>query len=279
MLKEIIIGLLSVTTIVGIIAFLIRQGIWTRYIQPMVSRKPKYSLLFDNGQDVIRIPQYQPRDLNQAISESMQNEQKEHPYMGYTEPSYQNPFPQLFEGPSANKKIYNDLLKDYLEEKEIEYRNRHNSEIENEYMVPVHLTLHNEGKVASGKVNLLIDVEPHGQLYLDDAKEMKMGDTIEPPIYTPEGAFPILAYKRQPYQYFKWNFGKPLSYTLSLNIDFLNHHSKNDQAIPLFYVDSRTECRITIKAKVIDSSVFDPFEIEPVIIVDNNNHTVEMQDI
>ena len=49
MLREVVIGLLSVTTIVGIIAFFIRQGIWTRYIQPLVSRKPKYSLLFDNG--------------------------------------------------------------------------------------------------------------------------------------------------------------------------------------------------------------------------------------
>lgn len=270
MLKEVVIGLLSVTTFVGIIAFLIRQGIWTRYIQPMVSRKPKYSLLFDNGQDVMRIPQCQPRDLNQAVSESMQNELKEHPYMGYTEPSYQNPFPQLFEGPSTNKKIYNDLLKDYLEEKEMEYRNRHNGEIENEYMVPVHLALSNDGKVASGKVNLVIDIVPHGQLYLDDAKEMKMGETIEPPIYTPEGAFPILAYKRLPYQYVKWNFGKPLSDTLRFPIDFLNHHSKNETAIPVLYVDSRTECRITIKAKIIDSSVLEPFEIEPVIIVERD---------
>lgn len=270
MLKEVVIALLSVTTIVGIIAFLIRQGIWTRYIQPLVSRKPKYSLLFDNGQDVIRIPQHQPRDLNQAVSESMQNELKEHPYMGYTEPSYQNPFPQLFEGPSSNKKIYNDLLKDYLEEKETEYRNRHNGEIENEYMVPVHLTLHNKGEVASGKVNLLVDVEPHGQMYLDEAKEMKMGDTIEPPMYTPEGCFPLLAYNRMPYQFIKWNFSKPLTEALHLNIDFLNHHSKNDTFIPVFYVDSRTECRITIKAKIIDSSVLEPFEIEPVIIVEKD---------
>lgn len=268
MLKEVVIGLLSVTTIVGIIAFLIRQGIWTRYIQPMVSRKPKYSLLFDNGQDVMRIPQCQPRDLNQAVSESMQNELKEHPYMGYTEPSYQNPFPQLFEGPSSNKKIYNDLLKSYFEEKEEEFRNRHNGEIENEFMVPVHLTLHNKGTVASGKVNLIIDIEPKGQVYLNEAREMKAGDTIEPPMYTPEGMFPLLDYKRLSYQYVKWNFGNPLSDTLHLNIDFLNHHSKNDQVIPLFYVDSRTECKIQVKTKIIDSSVLDPFEIEPVIIVE-----------
>lgn len=64
MLKEILIGVFSVTTIVGVIAFLIRQGIWTRYIQPLVSRKPKYALLFDNGQDVIRIPQSQPEDID-----------------------------------------------------------------------------------------------------------------------------------------------------------------------------------------------------------------------
>lgn len=268
MLKEILIGVFSVTTIVGIIAFLIRQGIWTRYIQPLVSRKPKYALLFDNGQDVIRIPQSQPRDIEQAVSESMQAEQSEHAFMRYTEPSFQNPFPQLYEGPSANKKIYNDLLSSYLEEKESEYRNINTGTIEDEFMIPVHLTLHNNGSVASGRINLHISVEPTGHVFLNDAKEIKSSDTIEPPMYMPEGCFPLLAYNRVPYQYVKWNFSNPLTEALHLSIDFLNHHSKNDAVIPVFYVDSRTECRITIKAKIIDSSVLEPFDIEPVVIVE-----------
>ena len=184
LISQVVISLLSVTTIVGIIAFLIRQGIWTRYIQPLVSRKPKYALLFDNGQDVIRIPQSQPGDIDQAISESMQAEQSEHAFMRYTEPSFQNQFPQLYEGPSANKKIYNDLLSSYFEEKESEYRNINTGTIEDEFMIPVHLTLHNSGSVASGRINLHISVEPTGYVFLSDAKEIKSSDTIEPPVST-----------------------------------------------------------------------------------------------
>ena len=79
-------------------------------------------------------PTYVPET---ALEEAMAVEIQNHPYEYYTVPSYQNPFPQIHEGSSSNKKIYNDLLRDYLKEKEEELRNCLQSQIEDEYMQPI----------------------------------------------------------------------------------------------------------------------------------------------
>lgn len=106
-MKEIIVTLLSISTIVGLLSYMIRQTIWVRYIQPLISRKPELSILFKNGQNVLRLKRVTPRSLDDAVSEAMMVERQNRPYEKYNVPSYDNPFPQLFEGSSSNKKIYN----------------------------------------------------------------------------------------------------------------------------------------------------------------------------
>lgn len=268
MLKEILIGLLSVTTLVGIVAFMIRQSIWTRYIQPLVSRKPNLSIRFEDGIDVLHLEKATPRNVEQTVVELMTKEQHEHPYEHYTEPSFQNPFPQLFEGNSSNKKIYNELLVEYLKEKETEYRNIEQGLMEDEYVRPIKLILRNDGEVGSGKINIHLNVAPKEHVYLSSCRETKIGETIEPPVCMPDGVFPLLSYKRVPYTYYQWNFANHLADEISVSVDFLNHHSKDEEVFPVIYVDTRYEQKVSLQAKIIDSSVQEPIETELIIKVE-----------
>lgn len=268
MLKEILIGLVSVSTIVGIIAFLIRQGIWTRYIQPLVSRKPQLSIRFEDGLDVLHLEKTNPRDLEKKVVELMTKEQQDHPYAHYTEPSFHNPFPQLFEGDSANKKIYNNLLVDYLKEKETEYRNIEQGLIEDEFMKPIKLVLRNDGEVGSGKINIHLIAEPNEHVYLEGSREVLSGDTIEPPMCMPDGVFPLLSYNRVPYSCFHWCFENHLSDEIQASTDFINHHSKDEDLLPVLYIDTRYEQKVSLQAKIIDSSILDPIETEIIIKVE-----------
>ena len=177
MLKEILIGVCSTATVVGIIVYLIRQGIWERYIKPLVSRKPKLSIRFEDGMDVIHVQQYQPGEIEQMVAASMNAIHTEHPYEQYTEPSFENPFPLLFEGDSTNKRIYNDLLKEYYKEKETEFRNIHQGNIEDGFMKPLKLFLRNDGNVPSGKMNIVVNVQPTEHVYMSDARQLMTAHT------------------------------------------------------------------------------------------------------
>lgn len=269
MIKEIVVGLFSVATIIAIISYFIRQGIWERYIRPLVSRKPKLSIKFGDRTDVIHLQQSQPGDIEKMVTESMTALQKEHPYEQYTEPSFQNPFPQLYEGVSTNKKIYNSLLDDYYKEKETEFRNIHQGVIEDSFLKPLKLILRNDGNVPSGKMNITITVQPFEHVYLSDARQMINADTVEAPMCMPEGVFPLLAYKREPYSYSKWDFNKHIPEQLVFSKDFLNHQSQDDTCLPVIYVDTRFEDKIAISYKIIDSSVMVPYVGELIIWVDN----------
>lgn len=268
MLKEILIGVCSTATVVGIIVYLIRQGIWERYIKPLVSRKPKLSIRFEDGMDVIHVQQSKPGEIEQMVAASMNVIKTEHPYERYTEPSFENPFPQLFEGDSTNKRIYNDLLKGYYKEKETEFRNIHLGNIEDEFMKPLKLFLRNDGNVPSGKMNIVVNVQPTEHVYMSDARQLMTADTVEPPICIPEGVFPILAYKREPYSYSKWDFIKCIQKQLDFSKDFLNHQSQDDSILPVIYVDTRFQNKVSISYKIIDSSVMEPYSGELIIWID-----------
>ena len=45
----------KISSIVGVIWFFLNQSIWTRYISPIVSRKSKPIITFDNGTDVMSV--------------------------------------------------------------------------------------------------------------------------------------------------------------------------------------------------------------------------------
>lgn len=46
---------LAISSIVGVIWFFVNQSVWTRYISPIVSRKSKPIITFDNGTYVMSV--------------------------------------------------------------------------------------------------------------------------------------------------------------------------------------------------------------------------------
>lgn len=268
-MKELFLAIFGIAALGGFFAYLIRQSIWTRYVLPLISRKPKLSVLFENGQNVLHIKKTTPRVLDDAVAEAMAAERQAHPYQYFSEPSYQNPFPELFEGSSSNKKIYNDLLDGYLEEKEKEYRNCLQGQIADEYMQPVKLVLRNDGVVASGNLDITLNICPNDRIYDLTAKTKKTGDSIEPPILMPEGVFPLLNYKKVPYGYTEWQFDAHIKEDLKFEEAPINHHKCNDKVFPPFYVDTRYTNKISIKITIIDSTVHDPIESEIVLFIDD----------
>ena len=268
-MEELVLSIFSITALTGLTIYLIRQSVWTRYVLPLISRKPKLSILFENGQNVYHIKKTIPRSLETALEEAMAVEIQNHPYEYYTVPSYQNPFPQIHEGSSSNKKIYNDLLRDYLKEKEEELRNCLQSQIEDEYMQPIKLVLRNDGVVASGNLDIKIRITPNDNVYQLSAKTRKEGECIEPPELMPEGCFPFLDYHNIPYSYTEWQQDAHVANELKYEIKPINHHKHDENAIPPLYVDTRISDKISIRITIIDSIVHNPYESEIILWVDD----------
>lgn len=80
MMKDLIIAIFGITALTGLVIYLIRQSVWTRYVLPLITRKPKLSILFENGQNVFHLKKTKPRSLDEALKEAMAVEIKEHPY-------------------------------------------------------------------------------------------------------------------------------------------------------------------------------------------------------
>lgn len=268
-MKDLITAIFSITALTGLVIYLIHQSVWTRYILPLISRKPKLSILFENGQNVFHIKKRIPRSLDKALEEAMAVELQEHPYQHYTEPSYQNPFPQIYEGSSSNKKIYNDLLRNYFKEKEAELRNCLQSQISDECMQPIKLILCNDGVVASGNLDITIRITPNDNVYMASAKIRKEGECIEPPELMPEGWFPLLDCHEIPYSYTEWQRDAHVSNDLKYELKPINHHKHDENVLPLLYIDTRISNKISIKISIIDSTVHDPYDSEIILWVDD----------
>ena len=269
MMKDLIIAIFGITALTGLVIYLIRQSVWTRYVLPLITRKPKLSILFENGQNVFHLKKTMPRSLDEALKEAMAVEIKEHPYEHYTEPSYQNPFPQIYEGSSSNKKIYNDLLTSYFKEKEVELRNCLQGQISDEYMQPVKLVLCNDGVVASGNLDVTIRITPNDNVYMASAKIRKEGECIEPPELMPEGWLPLLDYHEIPYSFTEWQQNAHVANELKYEIKSINHHKHDENAIPPLYIDTRISNKVSIRITIVDSTVHDLYESEVILWVDD----------
>lgn len=252
-MKDLIIAIFSISALTGLVIYLIRQSVWTRYVLPLISRKPKLSILCDNGQNVLHIKKTAPRSLDKALEDAMAVELQEHPY----------------EQTSSNKKIYNDLLSNYFKEKEAELRNCLQSQISDEYMQPVKLVLCNDGVVASGNLDITIRITPNDNVYLESARIPKEGECIEPPELMPEGWLSFLDYHEIPYNYTEWQVDAHVANELKYEIKSINHHKHDENVLPPLYIDTRINNKISIKITIIDSTVHDPYESEIILWVDD----------
>lgn len=262
-MKEIFWGILGIAGIILILRYLLQISIWTRWIQPIVVRKPKPVITFADGTDVISIPKYTSVNIDNEVGDRLKKEHERLPYVKMVDP-YLNPF-MAMQNNTSNNSIYNQLLQEYFEKKETEYKNLVTSEDENRFMIPIHLIIENRGCVPCGKTDIDINFSDNTHVYLSNAKEQVTGYSLEEPIQCPSSMFPCLDMKTVPYYYTKWNFDKFVDKKLTYKMEGLNQHRKDDKLIGCLYVDSRYETRILTDWTIVEPLYSTPLTGELVI--------------
>ncbi|MDO4958194.1 MAG: hypothetical protein Q4E68_02920 [Prevotellaceae bacterium] len=262
-MKEIFISLISIGSIVLIIRYLIQISIWTRFIQPMVQRKAKLVITFEDGTDVMTIPKAKQYDVQKEVNELITAEHIRIPYVEMIDP-----FLDMFgatRNNTSNNRIYNSLLEDYFECKQVEYANLVQSKVEEQYMKPVKLVIHNRGKVPCGKSDIDIRIIEKENLYLEDARKMITAYSPKEPIQCPDGIFPCLDSGRQDYFYTQWNMSEIAPRLMHFKLDVLNQGRKDGNLIMPLYVDTRIEGQIHIDWVIVEPSYSEPLTGELII--------------
>lgn len=262
-MKEIFWGLFCIASIILILRYLLQISIWTRWIQPLVVRKPKPIITFADGKDVITISKYLSVNINDEINKRLNKEHERLLYVEMVDP-YLDPF-KAMQNNTTNNRIYNDLLQEYFKKKETEYKNLAVSEDEKRFMIPVYLLIENRGSVPCGKTDIDIEFSDNTHVFLSNAKETITEYSLEEPIQCPDGMFPYLALKKVSYSYEKWKFDKFANKKLTYKMEGLNQHRKNEKLIGCLYVDSRFQGRILIDWTIVEPSYGTPLTGELVI--------------
>lgn len=79
-----------ISSIVGVIGFFVKQSIWTRYISPIVSRKSKPIITFDNGTDEMSFSISTSFDIEDEVKKQLNKETQLLPEAHLQNP-YDNP--------------------------------------------------------------------------------------------------------------------------------------------------------------------------------------------
>lgn len=125
----------KISSIVGVIWFFLNQSIWTRYISPIVSRKSKPIITFDNGTDVMSVSICTTFNIEGEVKKQINKEKQLLP-----EAQLQNPYDNLWVLLSQlpeNYRIYNSQRGMYLKYKEKQITNSVSEEFERKSLIPV----------------------------------------------------------------------------------------------------------------------------------------------
>lgn len=71
-------SIFSLVFLGALIQYLIRQSVWMRWVLPMIQRKPKLKILFDDGLDVRHIAPVEVPSVEDVVNKSMDLEKQEH---------------------------------------------------------------------------------------------------------------------------------------------------------------------------------------------------------
>ncbi len=134
-----------ISSIAGVIGFFVKQSIWTRYISPIVSRKSKPIITFDNGTDVMSVSISTSFDIEDEVKKQLNKETQLLPEAHLQNP-YDNPWVLLSQLPE-NYRIYNSQRGLYLKYKEKQIRNSVSEEFERKSLIPVRCVIKNNGKM------------------------------------------------------------------------------------------------------------------------------------
>ena len=248
-----------------LLQFLIRQSVWTRWVLPMIQRKPKLQILFDDGLDVRHIAPVAVPSVEDVVNESMELERQQHPAQIYQEPIYEN-LMAFFDGPSENKKIFNNLLHIYLTKKEEMYRVTAQAQVDDQYLIPVRLQMRNDGCVAAGKMKITFKPDNKQHLYAEEAKKQVTIKTVKPPVYCGENVIPPMSLDAETTNVECWDLTSCMKDDIVINLDFLHHH--DTYKLPTLYVDSRHKGKVLIDWEIIEQNIDTPLTGELVLWID-----------
>lgn len=241
---------LSISSIVGVIWFFVNQSIWTRYISPIVSRKSKPIITFDNGTDVMSVSISTSFDIEDEVKKRLNKEAQLLPEAHLQNP-YDNPLVQLSQSPE-NYRIYNSQRGLYLKNKEQQIINTVIEEFERKSLVPVKFVINDKGKIPTGKCNIEINYSNDTVVFDNNSFVACIDCVMNKPVLAKGHSFPCLNLGTTEYKYKKLDKELHVMSPILLTMDNLNQYITNSYIIPVFYIDSRITSKLTISWKIVE---------------------------
>ena len=180
-----------ISSIVGVIGFFVKQSIWTRYISPIVSRKSKPIITFDNGTDVMSVSISTSFNLEDEVKKKQLNKETQLLPEAHLQNSYDNPLVQLSQS-SENYRIYNSQRGLYLKNKEQQIGNTVIEEFERKSLVPVKFVIKNKGKIPTGKCNIEINFSNDTVVFDNNSFVACIDRVMNKPVLAKGHSFPCL---------------------------------------------------------------------------------------
>lgn len=259
---------LSISSIVGVIWFFVNQSIWTRYISPIVSRKSKPIITFDNGTDVMSVSISTSFDIEDEVKKRLNKEAQLLPEAHLQNP-YDNPLVQLSQSPE-NYRIYNSQRGLYLKNKEQQIINTVIEEFERKSLVPVKFVINDKGKIPTGKCNIEINFSNDTVVFDNNSFVACIDCVMNKPVLAKGHSFPCLNLGTTEYKYKKLDKELHVMSPILLTMDNLNQYITNSYIIPVFYIDSRITSKLTISWKIVEPAHPKPIIEELTLNINRN---------
>lgn len=133
--KEFLTTFLTISSIVGVIWFFVKQSIWTRYIFPFITHKSKPIITFNDGENITTATVNECFDIDVEIEVRIQKERQFLPKAHIQNP-YDNPLAMFLQSPE-NYRIYNTQRDLYLKSKEQQIKHLTTEDFEKHIIVPL----------------------------------------------------------------------------------------------------------------------------------------------
>lgn len=257
-----------ISSIVGVIGFFVKQSIWTRYISPIVSRKSKPIITFDNGTDVMSVSISTSFDIEDEVKKRLNKETQLLPEAHLQNP-YDNPWVLLSQSPE-NYRIYNSQRGLYLKYKEKQIRNSVLEEFERKSLIPVRCVIKNKGKIPTGKCDIEINFSNDTVVFDNNSFVECIDCVMNKPVLAKGHSFPCLNLGTTEYKYKKLDKELHVKSPIMLTMDNLNQYMSNSDTIPVFYIDSRIASKLTIFWKIVEPAHPKPITGELTLNINRN---------
>lgn len=185
--KNFLTAFLAISSIVGFIWFLVKQSIWTRYISPIVSRKSKPIITFDNGTDVMSVSISTSFDMEDEVKKRLNKET------------------QLL--PEAHlQQIRNTVIEEF----------------ERRSLAPLKFVIKNKGKIPTGKCNIEINFSNDTVVFDNNSFVECIDCVMNKPVLAKGHSFPCLNFGTTEYKYKKLDEELHVKSPIMLTMDNLN---------------------------------------------------------